>query len=168
LNRFANKVPLLYEEGACAITKELKKITWRSYGLSNSSGSMPSGPAIIVVHMASVWVPFTSESKASVASYPDINKELRLAIQECARSLQVYVKRKQKSALEEEKRQKFRGYSDEVSKAVAKLTLKDSYKADSKQILTVSDKIRDSLLKTAESMYSSGKNLEESEEEENE
>ena len=68
-----------------------------------SSGSMPVGPAIIVVHIASVWVPFTSESKASVASYPDINKELRLAIQECARSLQVYVKRKAKSALEEEK-----------------------------------------------------------------
>ena len=167
LNRFANKVPLLYEEGACAITKELKKITWRSYGLTNSSGSMPSGPAIIVIHMASVWVPFTSESKASVASYPDINKELRLAIQECARSLQIYVKRKQKSALEEEKRKKFRGYSDEVSKAVAKLTLKDSYKADSKQILNVSDKIKNSLLKTAESMYSSGKNLDEAEEEEN-
>ena len=103
LNRFANKVPLLYEEGACAVTKSLKGITWRSYGLSNSSGSMPVGPAIIVVHIASVWVPFTSESKASVASYPDINKELRLAIQECARSLQVYVKRKAKSALKKKK-----------------------------------------------------------------
>ena len=161
LNRFANKVPLLYEEGACAVTKSLKGITWRSYGLSNSSGSMPVGPAIIVVHIASVWVPFTSESKASVASYPDINKELRLAIQECARSLQVYVKRKAKSALEEEKRKKFRGYADEVATAVAKLITENSFKLSKKDIETKSLPIRSKLLATAETMYSTGKELNE-------
>jgi len=51
-----------------------------SYGLSQSRGQLPTGPVTIMVHMASVWVPFTSESKEAIASYPEIQKELRLAL----------------------------------------------------------------------------------------
>ena len=162
MNRFANKVPLLYEEGSCAVTKAIKSISWRSYGLSNSSGSMPTGPAIIVVHMASVWVPFTSESKAAVSNYPNISKELKLAIQECARSLQKYVKRKQKAGLEEEKRKKFRGYAEEVAVSVAKLISNNSYKISKSDLEKTSTPIKKKLLATAETMYSTGKDLEES------
>ncbi len=168
MNRFANKVPLLYEEGSCAVTKAIKSISWRSYGLSNSSGSMPTGPAIIVVHIASVWVPFTSESKAAVSNYPNISKELKLAIQECARSLQKYVKQKQRAGLEEEKRKKFRGYSGEVATAVAKLVSTDSYKLSKKDIDKTSDPIHKKLLATAETMYSSGKISDEEDKEDDE
>jgi len=161
MNRFANKVPLLYEEGSCAVTKAIKGISWRSYGLSNSSGSMPTGPAIIVVHIASVWVPFTSESKAAVSNYPNISKELKLAIQECARSLQKYVKLKQKAGFEEEKRRKFRGYADEVAISVAKLISNNSFKLSKSEIEKTSAPIKKKLLATAETMYSTGKALEE-------
>ena len=165
---FANKVPLLYEEGSCAVTKAIKGISWKSYGLSNSSGSMPTGPAIIVVHIASVWVPFTSESKAAVSNYPNISKELKLAIQECARSLQKYVKRKQRAGLEEEKRKKFRGYANEVATSVAKLVSKDSYMLSKKDIDKASDPIHKKLLATAETMYSSGNIVDEEYEEDEE
>ena len=156
LNRFSNKVPLLYEEGSC-----VKGITWKSYALHNSSGSMPSGPAVIVIHIASTWVPFTSESKAAVSNYPAISKEIKLAIQEAGRALQLYVRKKRKAGVEEEKRQKFIGYSGEVAGAVAKLITENSYKAK-KEILEKSvAKIQKSLLKTAETMYDSGKSLDE-------
>ena len=70
--RYANRVPLQFQPAACAITQSILGTNWRPYGLSQSRGSLPSGPVTVMVHMASVWVPFTSESKEAVASYPEI------------------------------------------------------------------------------------------------
>src|SRR5437870_5012393 len=63
LIRYANRVPLLYQQSACAIYKAVLDTTWRNYGVAQSRGALPAGPMVIFVHMASVWVPFTSESK---------------------------------------------------------------------------------------------------------
>ena len=64
--RFANRVPLLYQQGGCAVTKSLINTAWRNYGLSQSQGALPVGPLTVAVHIASVWVPFTSESKKAL------------------------------------------------------------------------------------------------------
>jgi DNA topoisomerase-6 subunit B len=98
--RFANRVPLQYQQSACAITKSVVSTDWKKYGLSQARGAMPSGPVVIMVHMASVWVPFTSESKEAVASYPEIVKEIRLALFEAGRRLGAHV-RSRKKALDE-------------------------------------------------------------------
>ncbi len=96
ISRFANRVPLLYQQGACAITKCVTRTNWRSYGLKQSSGSLPQGPCVILVHMASVWVPFTSEAKEAIAHYPEIMKEVRLALQEVGRELGKYLRKKKR------------------------------------------------------------------------
>ena len=104
--RFANRVPLLYMSGACAITKAVSSVNWRSYGLNQPKGALPLGPVVIIVHMASVWVPFTSESKEAIAHYPEILKEAVFALQECGRRLSVYLNRRKKQA-EAERKQKY-------------------------------------------------------------
>ncbi len=91
--RFANRVPLLYQASACAISKSVLASNWRAYGLQQSRGALPSGPLVIFVHMASVWVPFTSESKEAIAHYPEIVREVRLALQEAGRRLQRHIRR---------------------------------------------------------------------------
>jgi len=106
LLRFANKVPLLYQQSACAITKSISSTKWNSYGLSQSRSSLPIGPCLILVHIASVWVPFTSESKEAIAHYPEIEKEIKLALQECGRKLGTYL-RKKKHAIQEEKKKEY-------------------------------------------------------------
>lgn len=138
LMRFANKIPLLYQQGACAITKATSEVNWKSYGLNQSSGSLPQGPVVILIHMASVWVPYTSESKEAIASYSSITKEIKLAIQECGRSLQRYVSKKRKAALEAQKKEKFKGYAIEVAEAVSKLT-GESKEEIHKKILEISN-----------------------------
>jgi len=148
LIRFANKVPLLYQEGACAITKAIKKMSWKSYGLQQSSGNMPTGPAIIIVHMTSVWVPFTSEGKEAISDFPEISKEIRLSLQECARSLQRFISRKQKAEIEQKKRDIFINYSDELAESLSKITKKDKIK------------IKEKLLYIAEAMYSTKGDIE--------
>ncbi|RLM57484.1 DNA topoisomerase VI subunit B [Halobellus sp. Atlit-31R] len=95
LLRFANRVPLVYQRGACATTDVVKTIGWRNYGLDQPGGSgMPNGPAVIMVHVASTNVPFTSESKDAIANIPAIEDEIELAIREAARELKSYLNKR--------------------------------------------------------------------------
>jgi DNA topoisomerase VI subunit B len=90
--RFANRVPLLYQQGACAITKAVEAMDWRRYGLEQRGGKgIPFGPAIILVHIASTKVPFTSEGKEAVANLPEIQTEINLALRLCARNLKSHL-----------------------------------------------------------------------------
>ncbi|MBL8826788.1 MAG: DNA topoisomerase VI subunit B [Planctomycetaceae bacterium] len=116
--RYANRVPLQFQPGACAITQTIMGTNWRAYGLSQSRGSLPSGPVTIMVHVASVWVPFTSESKEAVASYPEIQKEIRLALQAVGRKLAMYVRKRQRVKQEGERRNIFLRYLGEVAESV--------------------------------------------------
>ncbi|WP_313695209.1 DNA topoisomerase VI subunit B [Halorarum halobium] len=95
LLRFANRVPLVYQRGACATTDVVKSIGWRNYGLDQPGGSgMPSGPAVVMIHVASTNVPFTSESKDALANLPEIEDEIELAVREAARELKSYLNKR--------------------------------------------------------------------------
>ena len=117
--RYANRVPLQFQSAACAITQAVIANNWRSYGLSQSRGQTPTGPVTLMVHMASVWVPFTSESKEAIAGYPEIQKELRLGLQTVGRKLSMYLNRRNKVRQEGERREIFLRYLGEVATAVA-------------------------------------------------
>ncbi|MCG3178727.1 MAG: Type 2 DNA topoisomerase 6 subunit B [Phycisphaerae bacterium] len=119
--RFANRVPLLYQPSACAITKSVVDVGWRNYALSQPRNSGPEGPLVIFVHMASVWVPFTSESKEAVAGYDEIAREIKLALQECGRKLSLYIRRRQHAAREGQRRHVFERYIGEVVNACGKM-----------------------------------------------
>ncbi|MHC4438405.1 MAG: DNA topoisomerase VI subunit B [Planctomycetota bacterium] len=119
--RYANRVPLLYQQSACAMTKSVLNTAWRNYALSQSAGALPSGPLVIVVHMASVWVPFTSESKEAVAHYPEIIKEVRLALQECGRRLAVFIRRRRKAAESQRKKEYIQQYIPHIAIALREM-----------------------------------------------
>jgi DNA topoisomerase-6 subunit B len=91
LLRFANRVPLLFAPGGCAITRTLTDLNWHNYGFAQASGALPLGPLVIAVHLASVWVPFTSESKEAIAPYPEIVHELQLTLAHCGRALAKHI-----------------------------------------------------------------------------
>jgi DNA topoisomerase-6 subunit B len=119
--RYANRVPLLYQQSGCATFKAVLDTTWRNYGVSQSRGALPAGPMVIFVHMASVWVPFTSESKEAIADYDEIRKEIRLALQECGRRLGVFLRRREHAESEFRRRNIFELYIEEVVEACNRL-----------------------------------------------
>jgi DNA topoisomerase-6 subunit B len=121
LLRYANRVPLQYQQSACAITQSIIQTNMRGYGLSQSKGALPSGPCTIAVHLGSVWVPFTSESKEAIAHYPEIFKEVKLAIQECGRQLASYVLKKQRLHNEMKKRSHIERYIPHIGTALKDL-----------------------------------------------
>ncbi|HJJ29748.1 MAG TPA: DNA topoisomerase VI subunit B [Methanocorpusculum sp.] len=101
LLRFANRVPLLYQQGACAITNSVQNVNWKSYGISQSG--LPTGPILILVHVAATSVPFTSESKDAVAAIPEIEREITLALQELGRDLKTFLSRRDKNKLQDDR-----------------------------------------------------------------
>jgi DNA topoisomerase-6 subunit B len=121
LLRFANRVPLLYDQESCAITKATIQTNWRGYGLQQAKGALPLGPLVILVHMASVWVPFTSEAKEAIAPYPEVIREIRLGLQECGRKLAAHLRREGHVQDELEKRVRIRKYLPHVGLALQQL-----------------------------------------------
>src|SRR6266436_611984 len=119
--RYANRVPLLYQQSACAIFKAVLDTSWRNYGVSQSRGALPSGPMVIFVHMASVWVPFTSESKEAIADYDEIRKEITLALRECGRRLGAFLRRRERADSEHRRRNIFELYIEEVVESCNRL-----------------------------------------------
>jgi DNA topoisomerase-6 subunit B len=136
LIRYANRVPLLFEQSACAMTKAVIQTNWRSYGLSQSRGALPVGPLVIMVHIASVWVPFTSEAKEAIASYPEIIKELKLGLQECGRKLGTHVRKGKKLESEYKKRNFIQMYIPHIGQA-----LRDILDLNEKQTMTTVNRL---------------------------
>ena len=118
LIRFANRVPLLHQPGSCCTHKAVTEVRWSGYGLSQSKGSLPAAPLVVLVHMASVWVPYMSEGKEAIADYDEIRKEIKLALAECGRRLARLVKRKKRREYQQNRRNVFDMYIGEVSNAL--------------------------------------------------
>lgn len=118
--RFANRVPLLYQQGGCVTTEAISSIDWRRYGLEQPSGKgIPTGPAIFLVHVSSTLIPFTSESKEAIADIPQIENEIKLAFRECARKVQQHIHKKVRR---EKTREKF----DLITKILPEIAKKSS------------------------------------------
>lgn len=120
--RFANRVPLLYQPRACGITEAVLRIDWKSYGVQHRKGELPVGPVAVFVHLASVWVPFTSEAKEAVAHYDEIVREIRFALMECGRQLGTWVRAQESEKWEQERRSLFVKYITELATSISAIT----------------------------------------------
>ncbi len=130
--RFANRVPLVYQRGACATTDVVKSINWRNYGLDQPGGSgVPNGPAVIMVHIASTNVPFTSESKDAVANVPEIEDEIELAIREAARELKSFLNKRRSMRQRREKQDKLATILPEMATKLSSVTGREPLDIDS-------------------------------------
>jgi DNA topoisomerase-6 subunit B len=140
LHRFANRVPLLYQQSACAATKAVISTAWRNYAIQQSRGALPTAPLVIFVHIASVWVPFTSESKEAVAHYPEILREMRLGLQECGRRLGQFLSRRRREVDDARKRSYIEKYIPHVG-----IALRDILDLSERQETEVVEKLTETL-----------------------
>ena len=124
--RFANRVPLVYQQGACAITHAVESVTWKNYSLGQPTGSgVPVGPAVLLVHIASTNIPFTSESKDAVADMPEILTEIDLGLKEIARKLRRYLSRQNILSERREKEEIIRKILPRIAKKLADVLEKE-------------------------------------------
>ncbi len=125
LLRFANKIPLLYQQGGCALTRAVESINWKNYGLEQTKEELPYGNAVILVHLASTNIPYTSESKEAISQIPEIMDEIRLALQEVGRKLKEYLDRKERQEVKKKKEEVIAKILPLIAKKVCEVLEKD-------------------------------------------
>src|SRR4029077_266415 len=98
--RYSNRTPLLFDSGTCAITQEVKEIDWNRYDLKD----LENQPVSIFVNFVSVYVPYTGAGKLAISAEEDIVTEIKLALQDCARDVSIYLHSLAKAADAEARR----------------------------------------------------------------
>ena len=120
--RFANRVPLMYQQGGCLLTKALESVNWKSYGLDQPGGSgIPKGPAAVLIHLASTNVQFTSEAKEAVSYDEEVFDEIRKAMLEVGRGLKNHLKKSSQRKKAKEKFELVNIILPEISKKSSEL-----------------------------------------------
>ncbi len=124
--RFANRVPLLYQQGSCAITKAISSISWAQYGLSQPvKDQLPIGPVIMVIHIASTKIPYTSEAKEAVAPVPEILDSLDFVLKKIGRQIRAMKTKEEHKAHVEEKFSLIEQIIPAISKKVSSILDKE-------------------------------------------
>jgi len=120
--RFANRVPLMFQQGGCAMTHAIEEMNWRNYGFEQPGGSgIPRGPAMVLVHIAATNVPFTSEAKEAVADVPELIGEVQNALKDCARRLKTHINKREKLTKVREKYDIIQKILPEIANKTAKM-----------------------------------------------
>ena len=120
--RFANRVPLMYQQGGCLLTKALESVDWKRYGLEQPGGrGIPKGPAAVLIHLASTNVQFTSEAKEAVAANEEVLEEIRRALLEVGRGLKNHLKKSSQRKKAQEKFELINVILPEISKKSSQL-----------------------------------------------
>jgi DNA topoisomerase-6 subunit B len=112
----------MYQQGACAITSCISTVNWKLYNISQQG--LPTGPILILVHVASTNVPFTSESKDAIAGIPEIEKEIVLALQDLGRDLKLFVSRRDKNKVAEDRARAVCAIIPEIAAKVSEIVEK--------------------------------------------
>jgi len=115
--RFANRAPLLFDAGSCALSKSMNSIDWRRYKFVDIENSSVT----IFINLVSTHVPYTSAGKQAVASEDEITTEVRFALMQIGRILQKYLSGKRRAAERDAKKKMFERYVPETAKAVSNL-----------------------------------------------
>src|SRR5690606_5783283 len=98
LLRFANRVPLQFDKSACAITKAIESVNWKSYGLNQPKGSIPLGSYVFAVSVVSPFIKFKNASKETIDASDELVEEIRRALMQAGQKLSRHIRRENKEA----------------------------------------------------------------------
>lgn len=136
--RFANRAPLLFDTGGCAITKAVQSIDWKRYGIKDYENT----PLTIFVNLISVHIPYTSAGKQAISDEDEIMEELRLALMDAGRKTGMYISSKLREQEKQNKRKIFMKYAKEVALALHELTKKPANEIEKKLLDIVLHKLK--------------------------
>jgi DNA topoisomerase-6 subunit B len=107
--RFANKIPLLYDEASDVSVKVIRSINWRRYKVA------PGMPIAILVHLCSTKVPYKTVGKEFIADRPEVKSEILNGIREVARRLQTFLAKREHVAKEKKRLSVFSKYLPKIA-----------------------------------------------------
>lgn len=121
LLRFANRVPLQFDKAACAITKAVESVNWRSYGLGQPKGGLPQGPYVFAVSVTSPFIKFKNASKETIDASDELVEEIRRALMQTGQKLSRHIRREHKAADLERKIQHIEKFGPVLVEGLARI-----------------------------------------------
>ncbi len=115
--RFANRVPLLFDSGNCAITESVHNIQWKRYGID-----IDSQPVSVFVNVSSVHIPYSGVGKEAISQEEEIIEEIKLALMDAARSTQHFINGIAQSKMYESKYKTVMRYTGQLSESLGELS----------------------------------------------
>ncbi|HEY4675184.1 MAG TPA: DNA topoisomerase VI subunit B [Candidatus Bathyarchaeia archaeon] len=83
--RFANRIPLLYDEASDVSVRVINAVNWRRYRAT------PDMPIAILVHVCSTKVPYKTVGKEFISDRPEVRKEIANGLRQVSRQLQRFL-----------------------------------------------------------------------------
>ena len=156
LLRFANRVPLQFDKSACAITRAVESVNWRSYGLSQSKNGLPFGPYVFAISVTSPFIKFKNASKETIDASDDLVEELRRALMKAGQKLSRHIRRESKAADLERKKQHIEKFGPILVEGLSRIagasdSRKKKAKDGLKRLLGRDTEVAEEDLKAAES-----------------
>lgn len=116
--RFANRVPLLFDTGNCALTKAVQTVDWKRYDIKD----LENAPVTVFVNFISVHIPYTGAGKQAIADEEEVLEEIRLALMQTGRKAGIYIAHKRREVENQQKRLMFYKYIPEICRALSNIT----------------------------------------------
>ncbi|MBQ03993.1 DNA topoisomerase VI subunit B [Candidatus Bathyarchaeota archaeon] len=136
--RFANRIPLLFDESSGVIWKVVNKnIHWNTYNVSSDT------PMVVVVHVCSTKIPYKTVGKEYMADQPQVEKEITNVIRTSARSLRLFISRSIRIAKERRRLDIFAKYLPKIAEFSTKLSDKETPPDIKPLLIAVGGKIPD-------------------------
>ena len=126
--RFANKIPLLYDEASDVSYRVISAMNWRRYKVS------PDMPIAIVVHICSTKVPYKTVGKEFISDRPEVRREVANALREVARQIQHFLARQEHVHMEKKRLSIFGKYLPKIAEFSTTLSGKEQ-KPDIQKLL---------------------------------
>ena len=122
LMRFANRVPLQFDKSACAITKAVESVNWRTYGLAQQKNSVPLGPYVFAISVTSPFIKFKNASKETIDASEELVEEIRRTLMQTGQKLARHIKREQRADELERKTQYIKQFVPVLVKKLGDIT----------------------------------------------
>ena len=87
--RFANRIPLLYDEANDVSLRVIQAMNWRRYRVT------PEMPVAILVHICSTKVPYKTVGKEFISDRPEVRREIANGLREVARQIQLFLSKRE-------------------------------------------------------------------------
>ena len=129
--RFANRIPLLYDEANDVSLRVIGAMNWRRYRV------LPDMPLVIVVHICSTKVPYKTVGKEFIADRPEIRREIANGLREVARQIQHFMSRREHVDKERKRLGVFSKYLPKIAQFSAKLAGKEKLPDIEKLLVSV-------------------------------
>ncbi|NIO37938.1 DNA topoisomerase VI subunit B [Candidatus Bathyarchaeota archaeon] len=119
--RFANRIPLLYDEASDVSTMVINSMNWRRYKVT------PDMPVAILVHICSTKIPYKTVGKEFIADRPEIRREIMNGLREVARHLRHFFTRREHVKKKRKRLDIFSKYLPKIARFSTELANKEEH-----------------------------------------